>query len=141
MGLFWRVTARGEGRGARGEGRGAHGSMWGSSSVAVECGDMVEMALRAPKCVQKGCRKRVSDAVTNTHKRRWQAWRSTVNKQRHLGRVEQRVQQRAHGAGDERGVGGAVALQDAHNQHNRAFTDVPAATHSNNAREGNQFAV
>ena len=49
------VLARnGEGRGA-----GTDCSMWGSSSVAVECGDMVEMALRAPKWVQKGCRKAV----------------------------------------------------------------------------------
>jgi hypothetical protein len=31
-----------------------YGSMWGRSSVAVECEDMVEMALRAPKWVQKG---------------------------------------------------------------------------------------
>ena len=48
------MARNGEGRGA-----GTDCSMWGSSSVAVECGDMVEMALRAPKWVQKGCRKAV----------------------------------------------------------------------------------
>jgi hypothetical protein len=28
--------------------------MWGRRSVAVECGDIVEIAVRAPKWVQKG---------------------------------------------------------------------------------------
>ncbi len=45
---------------------------------------------------------------------------------RHLGGIEQSVEQRAHGARDEGGVGGAVALENTDDKNNSAFTDVPA---------------